>query len=268
MRAHVVADIGNSRIKWGLRARDESRILASVSLPDDPAAWEEQLALRQAEPPLSLVAGPLDWVLASVQPRRSDRFRDWLLERGHRVAQLERADQLPLRVDVPIPDHVGIDRLLDAVAALSVLPPGRGAVLVDAGSAVTVDWLDEDHVFRGGSIFPGLRVMAESLHHYTALLPRITVESPIPELPAKATIPAMQVGIFLAVSGGIREAVRRLAEGRPVPPRVIFTGGDSTLLMREMGLTAPAHLPSPWTDTLHWPNQTLEGILHSAETLP
>jgi type III pantothenate kinase len=209
----------------------------------------------------------LTWVLASVQPRRSDRFREWLTGKGDRVVQLERADQLPLRVAVPKPDHVGIDRLLDAVAARTVLPLGKGAVLIDAGSAVTVDWLDEEHVFQGGSIFPGLRLMAESLHQYTALLPRVTVESPVPALPANATIPAMQVGIFLAVAGGIREAVRRLAEGQLVPPQVFFTGGDSALLVREMQLENPQGLASPWCGAFHWPNQTLEGILHSAEAL-
>ena len=59
-------------------------------------------------------------------------------------------------------NSVLIDRLLNAVSASRVLPPGRGGVLIDAGSAVTVDWLDEEHVFRGGSIFPGLDLMAEA----------------------------------------------------------------------------------------------------------
>jgi type III pantothenate kinase len=265
MRAHVVADIGNSRIKWGLCGSAGPHVVRSVSLPDDPSAWERQLLTWRAE---GLVTEtPWNWVLASVQPRSCDRLREWLTARGERVAQLERAAQLPLRVDLEKPDHVGIDRLLDAVAARCVVPHGKGAVLIDAGSAVTVDWLDEEHVFRGGSIFPGFRLMAESLHHYTALLPLVAVQSPVPPLPAPNTTQAMQVGIFLAVSGGIREAVRRLAEGRPVPPQVLFTGGDSALVMREMGLENPRELAPLWNGAIHWPNQTLEGILHSAEAL-
>jgi type III pantothenate kinase len=260
MTPHVVADIGNSRIKWGMRAPGGSHILRSQSLSVDVAEWEKARADWFAH-----VREPMSWAIASVQPRSCDRFREWLISRGDRVIQLERADQLPLKVGVPRPDYVGIDRLLDAVAACSVLPPGKGAILIDAGSAVTVDWLDEDHVFRGGSIFPGIRLMAEALHQYTALLPLVKIESPVPTLPADSTTPAMQVGIFLAVSGGIRDAVRRLSAGRAVMPQVFFTGGDSTLLVREMHLEAPHGLEPPWRDAVHWPNQTLEGILHSVE---
>src|SRR5262249_13158725 len=155
------------------------------------------------------ITGPLTWALASVRPQSSERLRAWLEARGERVEVLSFARQLPLEVAVPIPDHVGIDRLLDAGAAKTVLPAGTGAVLIDAGSAVTVDWLDESHTFRGGTIFPGIRLMAEALHSYTAFLPLVTVRHPVPALPCDATTPAMQTGIFLAVAGGIAEAVRR-----------------------------------------------------------
>jgi len=264
MTPHVVADVGNSRIKWGLRAPGEARVLRTASLPDDPAAWEAQLGRWRAEPPLAGAEGPLTWVLASVQPRRSDRLRAWLEARGHRVEVLARAAQLPLEVALEKPDHVGIDRLLDAVAAKRVLPAGQGAVLVDAGSAVTVDWLDEGHAFRGGAIFPGVRLMAEALHNYTALLPLVEVRDPVPELPGASTAAAMQAGIFVAVLGGVREAVRRYAEKAGTPPQVFLTGGDAGLLLKGLGPDGPG----PWAGAVHWPNQTLEGIVYSAEALP
>jgi type III pantothenate kinase len=268
MTPHVVADIGNSRIKWGLRAPDEPRLLRTASLPDDPEAWRRQLELWRAEAPRTPPDGPWTWVLTSVQPSYRDRLQAWLAERGQRVVVLARAEQLPLAVAVPVPDHVGIDRLLDAVAARNALPPGQGAVLIDAGSAVTVDWLDETHTFRGGAIFPGFRLMAEALHRYTALLPLVTVSHPVPELPADSTPTAMQAGIFLAVSGGILEAVRRYHRQARVRPQVFLTGGDSALLARAMRLDHPEGLPEPWAGAVHWPNQTLEGVLHSAEALP
>jgi type III pantothenate kinase len=264
MTPHVVADVGNSRIKWGLCAPGEAGVARTASLPDDPAAWEAQLARWRGEPPLAGVEGPLAWVLASVRPSRSDRLRGWLEARGQRVAVLAGAGQLPLEVAVEKPEHVGIDRLLDAVAARRVLPAGRGAVLVDAGSAVTADWLDEGHVFRGGAIFPGIRLMAEALHNYTALLPLVEVREPVPDLPGKSTAEAMEAGIFVAVLGGVREAVRRYAERAKGPPQVFVTGGDAGLLLKGVGPGAPG----PWATAVHWPNQTLEGILYSAEGLP
>jgi type III pantothenate kinase len=262
MRPHVVADIGNTRIKWGLCAADCPHLLRTAALADDPEAWQRQLAEWRAG------EAPLTWALASVQPRRCGQLRDWLLGRGHQVQVLEQPGQLPLEVALPRPDHVGIDRLLDAVAAKAVLPPGTGAVLVDAGSAVTVDWLDEAHVFRGGAIFPGVRLMAEALHNYTALLPLVTLSHPVPDVPADSTPTAMQAGIFLAVSGGILEGVRRYEEKATRPPWLFLTGGDAGLLVQALGLDRGNGSPAPWSRAVHWPNQTLEGILHSCEALP
>lgn len=261
MIPNVVVDIGNTRIKWGLCSPDGTTILRTASLPEEPAAWEKELAAWPTHD------GPRKWVLASVRPQRSQRLAEWLRSRGDAVILLEKAAQLPLAVGLEHPDRAGIDRLLNAVAARKHLPPGRAAVLIDAGSAVTVDWLDAQHVFRGGSIFPGLDLMAEALHNYTALLPRVQVSLPVPPLPAGDTTSAMQVGLFLAVSGGIREAVRRYAEQAPV--RVFFSGGQAPLLAAGMGLLDDrAPRPAPWSDFLLWPEQTLIGILHSVEGLP
>jgi type III pantothenate kinase len=268
MKANVVVDIGNTRLKWGLVDPERPILMATESLPDDPAAWQPAIERWRSGPRYREVTGPLRWVAASVNPGRTERLKAWVEGRGDRFFHLSLASQLPLRIDLEHPDRVGIDRLLNAVAVTRTEAPGRGGVLIDAGSAVTVDWLDENHVYCGGSIFPGLDLMAEALHDHTALLPRVSLSLPVPELPARGTIPAMQVGIFLAVSGGIREAVRLYAEGAAVAPRIYFSGGQAPLLAQAMGLGEPEKLPAPWNECLLWPNQTLEGILHSAEGLP
>jgi type III pantothenate kinase len=233
MRPHVVVDIGNTRIKWGLVAPDELRVVTMASLSDGPAAWQSQWEAWIRQGPYGTLFGPLTWVLASVQPHRCTRLRDWLLARGNQVVILEKASQLPLTVALPEPDKVGIDRLLNAVAARMRLAAGEPAILIDAGSAVTVDWLNEEHAFCGGAILPGLRLMAEALHRYTALLPLVEVKAP-PLLPAQATIPAMKAGIFWAVAGGIELVAQRLRLGSKVSPRVFLTGGDLPFLWQGM----------------------------------
>jgi type III pantothenate kinase len=268
MKPDVVVDIGNTRLKMGLVDPDSPALLATASLPDDPAAWQRKMDDWRDKPGYPQGQGPLQWMVASVNPGRTERLRAWVEAREDQFFHLQAASQLPLRVGLEHPDRAGIDRLLNAVAAQQALPQGRGAVLIDAGSAVTVDWLDEEHIFRGGCIFPGLDLMAEALHGYTALLPRVTVESPIPRLPGEATVPAMQVGIFLAVAGGIREAVRLYAEQARVSPQVFFSGGQVTLLAAGMGLLAHDGKPAPpWDDWRLWPEQTLMGILHAARDL-
>jgi type III pantothenate kinase len=217
--------------------------------PDDSDAWQRQVEAWQ------LRAGAV-WVLTSVHPARCERLADWLRQRGDQVHVVDEARSLPLRVLLEKPDHVGIDRLLDAVAANSRRQKGTPAVIVDAGSAVTVDYLDEAGAFRGGAILPGLRLMAQALHNYTALLPLVEVPRAVPGVPGTATAPAMTAGIFWAVAGGIQgliDAYRKLSRAAP---EVYLTGGDAELLA--------AVLPG----AVCWPAMTLEGVRLTAENLP
>ena len=74
MSPRLVADVGNTRIKWGVCAAD--RLSAAVAVPpDDPAAWADQLARWG-------LADPQTWAVAGVHPARRDRLVAWLRERG------------------------------------------------------------------------------------------------------------------------------------------------------------------------------------------
>src|SRR5262249_51234904 len=131
------------------------------------------------------------------------------------------------------PDAVGIDRLLSAVAANKRRAPDVPAIVVGAGTAVTVDWLAADGAFCGGAILPGFRLMAQALHDHTALLPPIAIERAEPPLPGTSTIAAMQAGVYWAVAGGTRAVIRELLQSASalstrVP--VFLTGGDAPLL--------------------------------------
>jgi type III pantothenate kinase len=246
MKLALVADVGNSRIKWG-RCLD-GRVVDAVSLPpDDPQAWQEQIQLWN-------LAGANLWAVAGVHPQRRDRLTEWLREHGNHVQALNSWQALPLRVLVERPEHVGIDRLLNAVAASSRLQRGLAAVIVDAGSAVTVDWLDESGAFAGGAIFPGIQLMARALHDYTALLPLVKVEQSMPSLSGTSTVAAIEAGVFWAAAGGIQALVGRFAAGVKAPAEVFLTGGDGPLLAK--ALNQDIHL---------WPNMTLEGIRITAE---
>jgi type III pantothenate kinase len=269
MNVNLVADVGNSRIKWGVCAvvHGKPSVIRRASLDNASEAWAAQMARWTEELPLWKMAGSLTWVVAGVHPERRDGLVHWLKARGDTVVVLGKASQLPLQVGVERPDAVGIDRLLNAVAAQKELFAGQPAVLVDAGSAVTVDWLDGDRVFRGGSIFPGVRLMAKALHDYTALLPEVRVAPPIPPLPGRDTVSAMQTGVFWAVLGGIETIARRLKHHSALPPHLFLTGGDAEWLLEAL----PDGDSSPWlgdfSKTL-WPEQTLEGLLLAAEALP
>jgi type III pantothenate kinase len=242
VKIDVVADVGNSRIKWGRCG--EGRLAEVVSLSaGDVSAWQQQLEAWQPQRPQT-------WIVTGVHPPRRGQLVQWLRRQGQTVHLLERAAELPLQVQLEHPDRVGIDRLLNAVAANSRREPNQAAAIVDAGSAVTVDFVDEAGVFRGGAIFPGLRLMAQALSDHTALLPLIEVRKPAP-LPGASTTAAIQAGVFWAVAGGIEALLRELrTKGAK---EVFLTGGDAVLLS--------PHLQG---DVVLWPEMTLEGIRLSA----
>jgi type III pantothenate kinase len=251
MTPAVVVDVGNSRIKWGRCST--AAVTDMVSLPPDaPDAWQAQLASWGR-------ADASSWAISGVDPERLDRLVEWLRRRGARVLILDRWQQLPLRVLVDHPGRVGMDRLFGALAANSVTRGASAAVVVDAGSAVTVNAVDQTGAFRGGVILPGLRLMAQALHDYTALLPLVEAPAGPPAVgPATSSEAAIAAGIYWAAAGGIRAVVRQwqaAAVGEPLP--VFLTGGDAARL-------APALDPS-WR---LWPAMTLEGIRLAAEALP
>ena len=182
---------------------------------------------------------------------------------------LARHDRLPLEVRTESPERVGVDRLLNAVAANSWLRRGpkgrqpRPAVIVDAGTAVTVDFVSPDGAFEGGAIFPGRRLMAAALHDYTALLPLVVGAESCPPPFGKNTIAAIEAGIHHAVAGGINQLIRGqrgalCPEVKHSARFVVFlTGGDAPLLQHSLDNRA-----------VLWPEMTLEGLRLSAEALP
>jgi type III pantothenate kinase len=238
----VVADIGNSRIKWGRCAANKIDEAASLSV--DEAAWRDQASRWGAVD---------EWIVAGVQPAVRERFVAWLRSRDAKVVVLDSYRRLPIEVDVDAPERVGLDRLFNAIAVAARMEQGRAALIVDAGSAVTVDLLDETHAFAGGVIFPGLRLMTTALHEHTAQLPLVEVKK-LPEIPARNTADAIEAGVLHAVLGGI-ERVLQFLFSEHTNALVYLTGGDAALLSP---LLVMPHLVEPLL--------TLDGIRLAAES--
>ena len=242
MSGPIVVDVGNSRIKWGLCSSDLVWSIAALP-PDEPNAWQKQWhdwKLQRSQ----------EWIVAGVHPPRRAALVAWLLERCDGVQILKSHKQLPIQVEVEHPEKVGIDRLLNAVAANRRRQENVAAILVDAGSAVTVDYVDGMGIFRGGSIFPGFRLMARALHDYTALLPIVELDEEV-SVPGTTTVHAIQAGIFHAVLGGIERLIAEYQHRYPTAFEIFLTGGDAKPLASR--LRHHAHL---------WPEMTLDGILH------
>ncbi|MFK7778710.1 MAG: type III pantothenate kinase [Gimesia sp.] len=144
----------------------------------------------------------------------------------------------PLEICVDEPRKVGIDRLLNAVAAHTLQDPEQTAIIIDSGTATTVDVVNPNGSFAGGTILPGFELSAKALHHYTALLPLIPVDDlrqTEPVVLGKNTTDAIRSGLFWGQLGAVRELVSQLRnqiqlDTNQVSPLVLLTGGGSDLL--------------------------------------
>lgn len=251
MTPDVVVDIGNTRIKCGFC--HAGQITSSASLDaDDSHSWERSL-------PDGAKWGTV-WVVASVHPERLVQLQKWASDLGVAVHVIDNFRQLALQVNVELPERVGIDRLQNAVAAKCVLPVATPGIVVDVGTAVTIDYLDADHVFQGGAILPGPRLMFEAMHRHTAKLPLIaTHEIPRLQPPGKNTHDAMSVGVMAAQIGAVEFLVRDYASRFATPPWLFITGGA-------VGSLHGHNFPGV-DQVVFDPLLTLKGILLAAEGL-
>ena len=258
----ILVDIGNS----GLRA---CRIVDEELFSDQEVfrlSWSASVASRikpspeqESEPNQRWCSiddvSAFEWLASRFHPHRNDT---WMISCVQRTAleQLHRAmkqhglvaqthvvsfPDLPMKLNLESPEKTGIDRLLAAFAAREILNPSssnfRPVIVVQAGTAVTVDLVDIDGVFQGGAIMPGLGLSLQLLAAGTDQLPWLgnhLVETQ-PPLPGKNTTQAISAGVNAALVGGAAHLVRRyrqqLASFSNSSVQVMVTGGDGKLLV-------------------------------------
>ncbi len=223
----MVADLGNSRLKWG-RIDERGRIVQTVALAvDDTSAWEIAWGSFGGE----TLAGS-SWAVASVNPPVASVLAEFLQERGvGPVAWFRSAADVPVRHALESPETAGADRALAVLGALASQPEGRAGLVVLCGTAVTVERVAADGTWQGGAIAAGLGLTARALHMLTAQLP-LVVPREAPPAWGAATLPALEAGIYWGVVGAIRELLTRQSEGldQSQAPWVVWTGGDASTL--------------------------------------
>ncbi len=229
----VAVDLGNSAIKLCVRqdeASDDSEGRIDHTIRLDQADWDLS-AVEWARGRFGSTA--IQWRVASVHRSAASRLCRAIakLQRDAVVFRITRRD-VPMRLLVDHPEKLGIDRLVGAHAAR--LRFGTPLVVVDAGSAVTVDWVNAEGEFAGGAILPGLALQLGSLATGTDALPRIDCSlQATTAIPARNTSQAILLGVLTTVSAGIDRLAARYADEAGLETqdcRLILTGGDASVL--------------------------------------
>jgi type III pantothenate kinase len=136
---------------------------------------------------------------------------------------LSHESRLPFKNAYRTPGTLGPDRLA-AVAGAFCLFPGKSVLIIDAGSAVTYDYLS-GRTYRGGNISPGLSMRFRALHKFTGKLPLASTIEKISS-PGKDTFEAITAGVINGLVFEINEYIRTF-EKKHADFKVILTGGDS-----------------------------------------
>lgn len=228
----LVIDVGNSRIKWGKIAEDGRVVGTMATSIADQATWSSAL---------DRLAGGGAFV-ASVNPPVSDRLGAMLGDRGIGPIRWYRsAEDVPVRHELQSPRRTGADRALAVLAAVRGADrPGPG-IVVQCGTAITVERIGTEGVWHGGAIGIGPSLACRALHSGTAQLPELTslLSGDAPPGWGASTLPAMAAGVVWGAVGTIRELIARQAEGLEPAPWVVWTGGDAPGLARLLGVGSP-----------------------------
>lgn len=129
---------------------------------------------------------------------------------------------------------IGADRLANAVAALDY---GTPVLVLDCGSAVTIELVDSQKRFLGGAIAPGRKMLRRALHTDTAQLPEISLSSRLPVFPGPNTVEALRFGIDRGAAGAARELIEACEKCYGKFNKIV-TGGDAEFFALALDLPA------------------------------
>ncbi len=216
----IIFDIGNTRTKTGVFEGDKLLEFRQWQ----PSQFEDiALYLR------SFSVQKVAWLASGAAEKRLLFF----LKKNYSCTELTAATPLPFRNLYRTPHTLGRDRMA-AVAGASVLFPNKNCLVIDAGTCVTYDFLDEKNNYHGGSIAPGIKMRLRAMHEQTAALPLVEPQELGGLLVGYDTETALRTGAQLGVSLEIEGfvAAYRAKFGQNI--QVVLTGGDAELLASQI----------------------------------
>jgi type III pantothenate kinase len=220
----MVLNVGNTRLAVGVFVKGSLEYVKRLS-HEQRADWEGVIRdawdrIKDGEQPS--VAG------ASVNPPLIEPLEHVVKQvTGETIEWVGREIDISKRIKTDVPAETGVDRVLGVMAAYEQM--GKACVVVDAGTAITVNCCDDKGNFIGGAIAPGVAMQLDALHDRTAKLPRVNFAAPA-EVFGKSTEQAILNGVYHGARGMVKELLENYATELGNWPEMIATGGDAEKL--------------------------------------
>lgn len=228
----LAVDIGNSNVVVGVFQGEELRATWRVATDVHKMCDEYAVLLLNLFPRQGMESAQIkEAILCSVVPPLVPIFQEVCL-RYFEVTPLvvEAGVKTGVRICTDNPREVGADRVVNCAAAHRLY--GGPLIVIDFGTATTLDAVSKEGDYLGGAIAPGVEVAAEALYLRAAKLPRIELSRPKQAI-GKNTVSAMQSGLIFGYVGLIEGIVARMREELGGRAQVIATGGLAHIMAKE-----------------------------------
>jgi type III pantothenate kinase len=229
----LAADIGNTNIVTGIY--DGQKLLSRFRMATDPRRTRDEytLYLKHFLSENSIDRSSITAVaVASVVPQADFAFahmaRAWL---DTEAFFIDHKVKLNIRLDYGNPAEIGADRIVDAAAAWDKYK--KAVIILDFGTATTIELVSAEGRYKGGLIIPGFKLMKDSLHARTARLPEVDIQKPSAILGTN-TVKSIQSGLYHLSVGGIERIIQLLKKEHAPEATVIATGGLASLVHEDL----------------------------------
>jgi type III pantothenate kinase len=237
----LAIDIGNTNIVVGVF--DGEKLKATWRLGTDVHKLEDEYAALLLEL-LSMkglaFADIDDAIISSSVPPLVTVFEE-LCRRYFEVTTMVVGPGIKtgVRISIENPREVGADRVVNVAAAHKLY--GGPLIVIDFGTATTLDAVSEEGDYLGGAIAPGIVISSEALFEHAAKLPRVELIRP-PKAIGRNSVSAMQSGIIFGYVGLIEGIVARMQKELGGTAKVIATGGLANIIASETGVVDAVEL--------------------------
>ena len=216
----LAIDIGNTRIKAAVF--EQNTRLETFTFPIEEIQKKVDFIVKANQK-------ITDLVVSSVRNTENSVFST--IGSHIKIYFINNESHFPFENRYETPDSLGIDRMVLAAGAVLRFPK-QNRLVIDAGTCVTYDFIDEENNYLGGAISPGIRLRYESLHNYTAKLPLLSVS-----IPDKTIGSSTQGSIHSGVVNGLTNEIDGFIEfyrERFANIIIILSGGDAEFLAKRL----------------------------------
>lgn len=220
----LAIDIGNTNLVIGCMEND--RIVFKARIATDRTRTSDQYGVEiknMIEAYGVKVEDIDDCIISSVVPPVFNSVKTGVIKViGKQPMVVGPGLKTGLNIHVDVPSQVGSDRIVIAVAALAEYK--APLLLLDMGTATTIEVVEPDNVYMGGVIFPGVKISLEALTNRAAQLPAISLDKPKTVI-GKNTVDCMRSGMMYGTAAMIDGLIDRMEEEIGHKATIIATGG-------------------------------------------